>query len=428
MKKKKYNRLIKAFNFYYTELPAIAEYLEKKENEGYRLKELEGDNMIFERCEPEKFRYCAELFTGSSPEEFLEACASEGWEHVGTYNRELYIFRTRKHDAVDIMTDEKEKNKITGKKIFRQKNMWILFFFAVLRLIRTAMDMNSGLGINLPETDPSVFFSLALITFYVFDTFIRIFDCLLWKAEISSDTTLFSLGSTVKKRAIYTSIIFAAGIIIWTLCLWIVPDQFSAVSIVFGIIFAWPSASDYLTLKIHYEKTVKLKKCFIFMLLIAMIAFVFSEAVTYMKNESVEISGNTYNAQQVPIEVPDLGITDEYENDIYGNSTRFGKLYTFISDTVEPGGYLSYEILVSDYPRVRERYTDKILKEYEEFGFDITKVSGPETQWDYYYRITRGGDYEYDGFAVRDNTVLYLRWSVCCEKDFFELAYDKLFD
>ena len=126
MKKKKVNRLIKAFPFYYTELPAIAEYLEKKESEGYRLKELSGENMVFERCEPKKSRYCAEIFTAPSSEEFLEACASEGWEHIGTYNRELYIFRTQKHGAVDIMTDENDKKKNIGKRIFHQKNMWIL--------------------------------------------------------------------------------------------------------------------------------------------------------------------------------------------------------------------------------------------------------------------------------------------------------------
>lgn len=430
MKNKKDIRLIKPFGFYYTELPAIDEYLEKKESEGYRLKEIDGNNMVFEKCEPALCRYCAEIFTASSPDEFIEACALEGWEHIGTYNSELYIFRTRKHDAIDIMTDEAEKNKIIGKRIFRQKNMWFLLVLAVLRVIRTFMFSDSSLSISLPETDPWIFFSLAIVAYWLFDTFIRVFDCLLWKFKANRDTSLFSLSSTVKKRIIYLAVSFAAALVIGYICLWAVPDEPYVIAI--GLILALPLPSNLPISKIHSEKTQRLKALLSFLCLTAVIAsFAYTLYETkdlYGKTDSAKINEKTYTAESLPIEAPDLGITVEYENELFGDDTRFGQLYTFTSDPTTPGNYLSYDILVTDYPRVSERYVEKILRKYEEFGAEITKVSGDKTQWDYYYRITRGGDYEYDGFAVKDNTVLYLRWSVCCEKNFFELAYDNIFD
>ena len=112
---RKTNKKKKLFDFYYTELSAMAEYLEQQEKEGYRLTRFENGNLVFEKCEPRNIRYSVEIFNGSSYREFIESCTLEGWEHVTTYNGELYIFRTQKSDAIDIMTDKKEKFKISRR-------------------------------------------------------------------------------------------------------------------------------------------------------------------------------------------------------------------------------------------------------------------------------------------------------------------------
>ena len=124
------NEKKKAFDFYYTELAAFAEYLEQQESKGYRLKRFENNMLIFEKCEPRNIRYSVEIFKGSSYREFIESCSLEGWEHVTTYNGELYIFRTQKSDAIEIMTDEKEKFKTTAKRMVFQPGLWSFIFSA----------------------------------------------------------------------------------------------------------------------------------------------------------------------------------------------------------------------------------------------------------------------------------------------------------
>ena len=124
MFKRNTNERKRVFDFYYTELSAFAEYLEQQESKGYRLKKFENNRLIFEQCEPRNIRYSVEIFKGSSYREFIESCTLEGWEHVTTYNGEMYIFRTQKSDAIDIMTDEKEKFKITAKRAILQPGLW----------------------------------------------------------------------------------------------------------------------------------------------------------------------------------------------------------------------------------------------------------------------------------------------------------------
>ena len=116
MCKKKSNEIKESFNFQYTELTAIEEYLEQKESQGIRLKNVRNDCFIFEKSEPREIRYSAEIFRSATPSEFKQACLSEGWEYVGVFYGELYIMRTQKEDAIDIMTDDKEKMKAVAKR------------------------------------------------------------------------------------------------------------------------------------------------------------------------------------------------------------------------------------------------------------------------------------------------------------------------
>lgn len=65
--KKNKDELRENFYFNYTDLSAIEEYLALKEKEGLRLKEIDGDKMVFTKAEPrENIRYCAEIYAGSS--------------------------------------------------------------------------------------------------------------------------------------------------------------------------------------------------------------------------------------------------------------------------------------------------------------------------------------------------------------------------
>ena len=74
MKKNK-NEFTEFFGFDYTELFAVAEYLQLQEERGFRLKEFRSHFWVFEKSEPKKIRYTAVLFRAKgtmSRKEFVE--------------------------------------------------------------------------------------------------------------------------------------------------------------------------------------------------------------------------------------------------------------------------------------------------------------------------------------------------------------------
>ena len=74
MKKNK-NEFTEFFGFDYTELFAVAEYLQLQEERGFRLKEFRSHFWVFEKSEPKKIRYTAVLFRAKgtmSRKEFIE--------------------------------------------------------------------------------------------------------------------------------------------------------------------------------------------------------------------------------------------------------------------------------------------------------------------------------------------------------------------
>ena len=60
--------------------------------------------------------------------------------------------------------------------------------------------------------------------------------------------------------------------------------------------------------------------------------------------------------------------------------------------------------------------------------YHYVKVTNPDTPWDYCYIVNWNNENEYDGFAVKDNIIIYIRLSIFCKNDFFDIAYKELFD
>lgn len=430
------NEKKKAFDFYYTELSAIAEYLEQQESKGYRLKRFEKNMLIFEKCEPRNIRYSVEIFKGSSYREFIESCTLEGWEHVTTYNGELYIFRTQKSDAIDIMTDEKEKFKVTAKKAIFQPGIWSFFFYAFIPLYQLIFRLNVGIRIRLFETDVINYMSLMFIVIYVFITLLRLFDCFLWQYTVrkkGSDSPFFNLKNTIKKRRTYAIINVIFFMILQFILWWIAPQFYSStLAILFSLILLFCRYYDASLSKLTFDKNEKTKKTILTCVVIVLCiggAFLLKNC-----NEKyvIENSKTMLSLEKAPISIADLGgNVKNCEDRCSVEGTRFGQLYTFTCDS-EPydedddmDNDISYYILISDYPSIRQKYINKILEECEKYNCE--KIIPPETQWDYCYLIKWNDENRYDGFAVKDNLIIYLRFSVDCKQNFFDVAYEKLF-
>ncbi len=437
MFKRNTNEKKKFFDFYYTELSALAEYLEQQESKGYRLKKFENNRLIFEKCEPRKIRYSVEIFKGSSYKEFIESCTIEGWEHVTTYNGELYIFRTQKSDAIDIMTDEKEKFKITAKRAILQPGLWSALFSLLYPLFHLIMRINRGITINVFETDVFNFVFLMFVALHIFILLRRFFDYFLWQYTIRKkgpDSSFLNLKNTVRKRKLYAVISSIFLMTLYLILWWIAPNCFdSAFEITLVLVLLYCIYDGATISKLSFDKNERMKKTILTCVVIALCtggAFILKNC-----NEKyvIENSKTMLSLEEAPISVADLGgkvKSCEDRCDVEG--TRFGQLYTFTCDA-EPynendgmSDFISYNIFISNYPSVRQKYINKILKECEKYNCE--KNTPPDTKWDYCYLIKWNDENRYDGFAVKDNLIIYLRFSVDCKNNFFDVAYENLFE
>lgn len=427
------NEIKKSFDFYYTELSAMAEYLEQKEKEGYRLKKIENKRLIFEKCDPRDIRYSVEIFTGSSYREFIDSCTLEGWEHVTTYNGELYIFRTQKSDAIDIMTDEKEKFKVTAKKTIFQPGVWYFFFYAFFPLFEL---VRPNIGIKLFETDVINYTSLLFLVLYVFITLLRLFDCFLWQYTVrkkGADSPFFNLKNTIKKRRTYAIINAILFITLQFILWWIAPQFYSSIIVIlFSLALLFCRCLDASLSNLNFDKANKTKKtiltCVVIVLCIGGAFLVKNCNEKYI----FENSKTMLSLEEAPISIEDLnGKVKSCEDHCFVDGTRFGQLYEFscsaeFQEDNDMDDLICYYILISDYPRVREKYIDKVLEDYE--GYNCEKIIPPDTKWDYCYLIKWNDENRYDGFAIKDNLIIYLRYSVDCKENFFDVAYKELFE
>ncbi len=430
------NERKRVFDFYYTELSAFAEYLEQQESKGYRLKKIENNRLIFEQCEPRNIRYSVEIFKGSSYREFIESCTLEGWEHVTTYNGELYIFRTQKSDAIDIMTDEKEKFKITAKRAILQPGLWSALLYLLYPLFQLIMRINRGITINTFETDEFNFVLLMFIVLYVFVLLRRFFDYFLWHYTIrkkGANSPFFNLENTIHKRKSYAVISSIFLMTLYLILWWIAPNLYSSTfAIIFSLILLYGVYCGTTIGSLNLNENERAKRIILTCIVIALCiggAFLLKNC---NENYVVENSKTTLSLEKAPISVEDLnGKVKSCEDTCYVEGTRFGQLYKFTCRAElyeEDNGMdeiISYYILTSDYPSIRQKYINKILKECEKYNCE--KITPPDTKWDYCYLIKWNDENRYDGFAVKDNLIIYLRFSVDCKQDFFDVAYEKLF-
>lgn len=438
MFKKNPNEKSKVFDFYYTELTAISEYLVKQESEGYRLKEIDRNTMIFERCEPKKVRYSAEIFKGSTPDDFIKSCALEGWELAGKYNDELYIFRTQKSDAIDIMTDEEEKLKICAKRVLHQPGTLMGFILVFLYALHFIIYINIDIGVTLFETDAVNFIFLLFIGLFFFRCLIRIFDYFLWRFitfKKGADSQFFSLKNTVRKRRGYAVLSSLYLIVSYIVFLWICTGFFaSGLCVIIALIMLCLNYFSLVLINLSFNNKERIKKSFLCSVAVTVLFCCLFAMNEYAEKRSVDNSKILLNSDNIPISLSDLGAKvkrSEDESSLEG--TRLGQLYIFTSDAElleedeNTSSYLFYNIFVSDYPDILQKYTDKIMEKYSDYELEYVTVTPPETEWDYCCVIKRDSANEYDGFAVKDNMVIYLRRPLQCENDFFEVAYEKLF-
>ena len=445
--KKNKDELRENFYFNYTDLSAIEEYLALKEKEGLRLKEIDGDKMVFTKAEPrENIRYCAEIYAGSSRDDFITACLQEGWTHCGTYRGELHIFRAAHQGITDITTDEELKMKTIRRRALLRPGNISCFIVIILKALQFIMDLDMGLN----ESRIEYWLWWIVIGVFAFSPIFILTDYFLWltrakralrQGERVKYTGLRGVKARRLTEAIACFLFCLAGLAFVCMADAGQLEGNGAVYwlVVFFSIMAFFSLLSQFKTKTAYGKAVKILS---FILVTVLLIF-----GTYMSakvsRQHFESTTKIYNTINIPFSLSDLGYDEKDCTDkcIRYNITRFAQHYFYSSDYEAEGAenapteeydekneYIFYEVFVSPYPHIREKYINEKLKKYEKYGYEIKALDSSETSWDICYRETdEESEDRWAGLAVKGNTVFFTDILVDTKgENLFETAYEKL--
>lgn len=438
---KKTGEIERRFMFDFTELTAIAEYLEKQEEKGFRLKEIRGRKFIFEECEPQTIRYTADIYKGSFVEDFVDSCNKEGWEFVDTYDY-LYVFRTEKEDAIDIVTDEGDKYKAVRARAFLNPKYLVPYLIIILELVLRllySIPESYSYYVDLPESDIywwigvlSVAFMIGTVPFHYLDIFIWLHDA---KKSLKKGDKVryYNFEEVKKKQQIMVIVSFSLTTVIMMIISFIDSGYVTDRTLYWLPWFVCTVLNlcvfNFAVFKVQ-DKNKKQKQTIIAIILFVILFTEPFAVVAYNERKTPT------EYEKAPITFEDFGYDDlYYEDNSIIDGTRFAQCYkcSVISKEEMPTdnftSILDYEIFVSDSPRIRQKYIDNIFKTYEELEWDITMITVFDSKWDTFYKRVFEEDMDcFDGIAVKGNTVIYTCLPVRTDgQDFFEVAYEKLF-
>lgn len=445
--KKEKDEIRESFTFDYTELTAIEEYLAEQEQQGWRLKEIDGKNFVFERAEPRKIRYTAEIYTSAFPTDFIAACEEEGWEYAAVYHDELFIFRTHNTDATEIMTDEKDKFKTIAKRVLLQPGYlgfsgWAFYRFLDIFVSGTSLD-------NMIETSVSDCLGIVFIASYITYTLLKLLDFAVWfikgKKSVKKGEKIPFLTLKEHKQnsiahwvmvALFSVFYFAVSVLLqagYTDSSW----QFwlhGAFPLVIGVMCVYALDGKKRT----DEKSSKAVHVVAVIVAAVIIAGVYG-TVQYSRQKYAENSKTMLNYEGIPVSFSDLGFEKESctdESVVY--ATSLVQFYYFDSESEQADeedyfrSWFDYQVFVSDYEFICKKYINEIFEYHEKYDNIVVQVHSDDTSWDQCWHVSYGSDNEYEnlysGFAVKDNIVIILDGYVQTKgQDFFEVAYEKLF-
>ncbi len=422
--------------FDYTELTALCEHLKIREREGKRLKKIDKYSLIYDKCESRDIRYSAVIFSNIlMHSDFVASCEQEGWEYVTSHN-ELYIFRTQSPDAGGIMTDEKEYFRIVTKNFIKHPSFFGIsgvFVYFFIRHVITFLTDNSTIASN-GYLIMDYLFMICVIISIAF----KASEYIEWYKEakhaIRNNEKIPFVNYEKRKIRKLSRVISYVIIGVSFFCIWIY-FTWSYIEANWILYIILTSLSIGTTTSVYdYLKSTGKKKALIVSLL-SFFVFITS-AYIFTVNINTAYKENTKIIKQgsIPVTVADLtGNECLCENEIrYYSGTRFAQYYDITSHCSVHDEKIYYEIFISNNEKIKKNFIEE-LKDKETTDYtSLVSHNSEISSWDEEYRATHKDKISNYGFAVKGNTIIYLRLHTM-DKDvsedigFFDIAYNKLF-
>lgn len=414
------------FDFSYTELAAVEEYLEQSEQSGKHLKEIKKDKFVFEFTELERnYRYSAEIFKGDAfVKEFISDCENDGWELVGTIRDELHIFRTTDPYATDIMTDEHLNLKAIAKRQLLNPGFYGCGFYLIWRAIDLfflRLEYQSLIIANYIDCMMWLF-----LCFYFTWLSVKFIDFFVWyikskKCIGNGEKIPFKSLREHEQDSKINHILLLAGTVVY-----FAASVFVGLGYVQDDWFQWLIGGFIVFEVLHliYRKD-KIKNKTGNKILRHIIALVCCVAVVFGVWSTVLYSEKKYE--------------ENYDNRLETvmnarqiQATAFAQHY-WMKETVEANKSddgetaVRYEVFVSDISGARGQYIKRLHKEFEKYDNRILKLKNH--RWDEAYAEINEEGEVIGGYAFKDDKVIYVDYcyEVGIEKS-LDIIYEKLFD
>lgn len=424
--------------FDYTELTALCEHLKIREREGKRLKEIDKYSLIYDKCESRDIRYSAVIFSNSlMHSDFVASCEQEDWEYVTSHN-ELYIFRTQSPDAGEIMTDEKDYLRIVTKRFLLKPSFLGFSYLTFNTLFRFLLHIaeKKTLWLEAPLSVDLLFYLwLFLLIIVLMIAYIKCSEYIEWyvkskKAVRNGEKIPFLNLEEQKNKIIARNIIY---------CIYITVLSASFIYMFFGylektdIFYSLSIAPCVLAICFIFNKFKKknIIKAIVLSFLSITVILAGAYGLTIKSNTAFYENTKINKGDAIPVSISDFGCTNEchQENELYSyNGTRLAQHYIFKSYCPNCLKSIRYCVFVSDYPIIRKSYINALKKEHN----SATLYQNEYNRWDEQYRIISYDEITNYGFAVKGNTIVYFPESLnslnYSSIDFFDMAYEKLFD
>lgn len=420
--------------FNLTQLTAIDEYLSEKEAEGLRLIAYTRGKFTFQRAPEKKARYSVVIFRSVQRDEFLASCEEKGWEFVSS-DRDVYVFRTENPTAEKIRTDEKIAVKATLVTLGGPCALLGLVLLHFLRIVvfRTAYEAPI-------ETKYAQLTGLVLVLCLAIQSGIRIIHYALWriraeKAVKSRKEIPFYNLKQAKRIQLFDDVSGIILMVFWFAALCVFSLGYS--SEVWHFWFVGGLASLYILViligRIIFErKNTVIKSVALCVLTIVMAAGIFGTAqLSLSKYESYSKEFLSFKGN--PVSVTDFGISPENaeEKEPIENITCFAEHYIFRSRTNEETvdgreSYIYYDIFRSENENIVRKYEKQLIDNMQMHNSEIKELESDK--WDYLCRKVHEGEEMDYGYAIKDNTVVYL--DIIADitfEEFFEKAYENIF-
>lgn len=417
-----------------TQLTAIGEYLAEKESEGLKLTAYTKRKFTFQKAPEREVRYCVVIFRSVQRDEFLASAEEKGWEFVSS-DREFYVFRTEISDAKPIKTERKDALKSTLSTLAGTGAFAILLLLHIFRLYVFRTDYAAPI-----ETESSELTIRFLIFGFVILALMKGVHYLFWRIRAEKAVKagraipFYNLKQT-KHILLSEDVSGILLMLLWfaSLCVF----AFGYTSEVWHFYFEGGLAALYiivvLTGRIIFKRKHTAVKIVALCILAALMAAgVYATAQLSLKEyESNSKYFLSYSGN--PVSVTAFGITEENadEEKPIEKITPFAEYYIFRSRThkeTEDGRkpYIYYYILRSENENIVRKYEKQLIDNMQKYGSEIKEFQSDK--WDYLCREVREGKEQDCGYAIKDNTIVYLDIiSDISFEEFFDKAYENIF-